>query len=143
MPLSVRLRAAIEALPFESPKLSATAVVQGNDFTTLLDARLNGSRRKDGRSRIALARCRKLSVLTKERSRDRPIGVCLTDAAREGSLPARLKAPLRNPHLVRGRQQNCRSSECEKAGFITSKSDCRRSEPGSCRAEGGSKGLYW
>jgi len=34
------MRGAIEALPFESPKLSATAVVQGRDFASLLEARL-------------------------------------------------------------------------------------------------------
>lgn len=39
-PLSVRMKAAIEALPFESPKLSATAIVQGQDFAALLEARL-------------------------------------------------------------------------------------------------------
>jgi hypothetical protein len=32
-----RLRAAIEALPFESPKLSATAVLRGDDFATRLE----------------------------------------------------------------------------------------------------------
>jgi hypothetical protein len=32
VPLSVRIRCAIEALPFESPKLSATAVLTSEDF---------------------------------------------------------------------------------------------------------------
>ena len=36
-PLSVRMRAAIEAAPFESPKLSATAVLTSEDFATRLE----------------------------------------------------------------------------------------------------------
>lgn len=34
---SVRMRAAIEALPYEKPHLSAVAVMTGNDIATLLD----------------------------------------------------------------------------------------------------------
>ena len=37
VPLSVRMRAAVEALPFESPKLSATAVLTGEDFAERLE----------------------------------------------------------------------------------------------------------
>jgi hypothetical protein len=39
MPLRVRMRAAIEALPFEVPKLSAVAVASknGNDFASRLE----------------------------------------------------------------------------------------------------------
>ena len=37
LPLGVRMRAAIEALPFESPKLSATAVLTADDFATRLE----------------------------------------------------------------------------------------------------------
>lgn len=39
MPLRVRMRAAIEALPFEVPKLSAVAVasMNGNDFASRLE----------------------------------------------------------------------------------------------------------
>jgi hypothetical protein len=36
-PLSVRIRAAVEALPFESPKLSATAVLTAADFADRLE----------------------------------------------------------------------------------------------------------
>ena len=36
-PMSRRLRAAIEALPFENPKLSATAVFPGEDFAARLE----------------------------------------------------------------------------------------------------------
>jgi len=38
-PLSVRMRAAIAALPFEKPKLAVTAVVEGQNFAALLEAR--------------------------------------------------------------------------------------------------------
>jgi|SRR6266498_3656788 hypothetical protein len=38
--LPVRLRAAIAALPHETPRLAVTAVVNEQDFATLLDRRL-------------------------------------------------------------------------------------------------------
>jgi hypothetical protein len=40
LPLSVRMRAAIELLPFTHPKLAVTAVVNDGDFASLLDRRL-------------------------------------------------------------------------------------------------------
>ena len=40
LPLSVRMRAAIELLPFTHPKLAVTAVVSEQDFATVLDRRL-------------------------------------------------------------------------------------------------------
>ena len=40
VPLPVRMRAAIACLPFEVPKLAVTAVVNEQDFATLLDQRL-------------------------------------------------------------------------------------------------------
>jgi hypothetical protein len=36
-PLSVRIRCAVEALPFESPKLSATTVLTAEDFAERLE----------------------------------------------------------------------------------------------------------
>jgi len=38
--LSVRIRCAMACLPFETPKLLATAIIQERDFATLLDQRL-------------------------------------------------------------------------------------------------------
>jgi hypothetical protein len=40
LPLSVRMRAAIELLPFTHPKLAVTALVNEQDFATLLDQRI-------------------------------------------------------------------------------------------------------
>ena len=40
LPLSVRMRAAIEMLPFTHPKLAVTAMVSEQDFATVLDRRL-------------------------------------------------------------------------------------------------------
>jgi hypothetical protein len=40
LPLSVRMRAAIELLPFTHPRLAVTAMVTENDIATLLDRRL-------------------------------------------------------------------------------------------------------
>ena len=40
LPLHTRMRAAMACLPFETPKLLATAIVDGQDFATLLDQRI-------------------------------------------------------------------------------------------------------
>jgi hypothetical protein len=40
LPLSVRMRAAIEVLPFTHPKLAVTAQVSQTDFASLLDDRI-------------------------------------------------------------------------------------------------------
>jgi hypothetical protein len=40
LPLPVRMRAAIAALPFETPKLAVTATVPGGGFADLLAARI-------------------------------------------------------------------------------------------------------
>jgi len=40
VPLSVRMRAAMVCLPFETPKLAVTAQITEQDFATLLDRRL-------------------------------------------------------------------------------------------------------
>ena len=40
LPLSVRMRAAMAALPFTHPKLAVTAVISEQDFATVLDRRL-------------------------------------------------------------------------------------------------------
>jgi hypothetical protein len=46
-PLSVRLRAAIESLPYENPKLTAVAVghLTGEDFYNRLERAINRSER--------------------------------------------------------------------------------------------------
>jgi hypothetical protein len=40
LPLSIRMRAAIELMPFMHPKLAVTAVVNERNFAELLDRRL-------------------------------------------------------------------------------------------------------
>src|SRR5262249_23639071 len=40
VPLAVRMRAAMACLPFETPRLLATAIIDERDFATLLDQRL-------------------------------------------------------------------------------------------------------
>jgi hypothetical protein len=44
------MRAAIAALPFESPKLAVTAVVTDNDIATLLDKRIERMKLLEGKA---------------------------------------------------------------------------------------------
>jgi hypothetical protein len=46
-PITVRMRAAIEAMPFETPRVSAVAVgfLHGNDFASRLDRAVEASNR--------------------------------------------------------------------------------------------------
>ena len=46
LPLSVRMRAAIEVLPFTHPKLAVTAQVSENDFADLVRQKNTAIRRK-------------------------------------------------------------------------------------------------
>jgi hypothetical protein len=45
LPLSVRMRAAIELMPYIHPKLAVTAIVTEHDFATLLDQRIANMQR--------------------------------------------------------------------------------------------------
>jgi len=49
LPLSVRMRAAIELLLFTHPKLAVTAMVTENDVATLLDRRLKRMEAMNGK----------------------------------------------------------------------------------------------
>jgi hypothetical protein len=49
IPLPVRMRAAIAALPHETPKLGVTVMVNDQDFATLLDARIKRMEAMNGK----------------------------------------------------------------------------------------------
>jgi len=63
LPLSVRMRAAIEAAPYMHPKLSATAIVQGGNFAELLEARCK---------RIAEAKRKEIEAVPNSAQTDMP-----------------------------------------------------------------------
>jgi hypothetical protein len=51
LPLSVRMRAAIELLPFTHPKLAVTALVNEQSFAELLDRRLKRIEEMNGKAK--------------------------------------------------------------------------------------------
>ena len=91
-PMSRRIRAAIEALPFEHPKLSAvaTASMNGNDFAALLDRAIERSGKVQEVKQIETSANDLALAQASNNEFDNPpsgtaeLGSCLTDATREG-----------------------------------------------------------
>ena len=67
LPLTTRMRAAIAALPFESPKLAVTAVVSEQDFATVLDRRLK--RIEEMKAKVIEAKPAQIEVKSNPRPR--------------------------------------------------------------------------